>query len=212
VTRRSRIRVVVFAIVPVLCAAVLLSSGHHRPSPSQPRSASTPGGRRGNSRNEALRAELVAMREADLAEVEASLAFPEVEFGKGKRAERAQRLKEIIQENGWPTMSQVGADGAAGAWLVVQHDDGDPQFQTSCVPLIQAAASTGEAQLKHMACLTDRALTAALKPQLYGTQGAGGSVADRPAINARRKAIGLPSLEAYAQSFQDGKGVTTCRP
>ena len=152
------------------------------------------------------------MRDADQAEVQASMASPQTEMGKGERAERAQRFREIIRESGWPTISRVGADGAAGAWIVVQHDDEEPQFQMSCVPLIQAAADAGEAQLKHMACLTDRALTAALKPQLYGTQGAGGSVSDRPAINARRKAIGLPTLEEYAQSFQDGNGVTTCRP
>jgi hypothetical protein len=211
---RTRRRVVAFAVVPILCAAVLLATGRHRPIRGGAASLAAPGAILPAAgvklSNEGLRAELVAMRDADQAEVKASMVAPDKPIAPWKGAERARRLKEIIQENGWPTISQVGAAGAAGAWIVVQHDDEDPQFQMNCVPLIRAAAAAGEAQLKHMACLTDRALTAVRQRQLYGTQGAGGLAADRPAINARRKAIGLPSLEEYAQSFQDGTGVTTC--
>lgn len=161
---------------------------------------------------EKLRAELLAMGDADQAWIEASLS-PSANRQKSATdyLRRVQRLKEIVQQYGWPTISLVGSDGASAAWLVAQHADVDPEFQRSCVPLIEAAASKGEARLTHMACLTDRALTATGEPQFYGTQGIGGTVVERRAIDERRKAIGLPSLEAYWKSLQDGTGVTTCR-
>jgi hypothetical protein len=162
--------------------------------------------------NKQLRAELLAMGNGDRAFIESSASpsrDPKIEWSEQLR--RIQRLKEIIQQYGWPTISLVGTDGASAAWIVVQHADHDPGFRESCVPLIEAAAMVGEAQLKHMACLTDRVLNAARSPQMYGTQGNPVATTDRPLVNARRKAIGLAPLEEYWASIQNGTGTTTCR-
>jgi hypothetical protein len=162
--------------------------------------------------NRQLRVELLALGDGDRESIERSLSpsrDPKTEAS--KRLRRIQKLKDIIQQYGWPTISLVGTDGASAAWIVVQHADDDPQFQRSCVPLIEAAAMVGEAQLRHMACLTDRVLTAAREPQRYGTQGNPVAAADRPLVNAHRKSIGLPPLEEYWQSIRDGTGTTTCQ-
>jgi hypothetical protein len=161
---------------------------------------------------EALRSELLTMAEGDRAAIEASLK-PDLDRRKLKdeHLKRTQRLKEIIRRVGWPTISLVGKEGASAAWIVVQHADDDVQFQRECVALLEAAALKGEAETRHMACLTDRVLTATGRTQKYGTQGAGGPAADWPGIDERRKAIGLAPLEVYWRSLKEGVGVTTCR-
>jgi len=162
--------------------------------------------------NAKLRLELLALAEADRAFIEASVASQrDTQKLWTEHLARTERLKGLIQSAGWPTVSQVGDDGASAAWVVVQHADEDLAFQAVCVPLIEAAARIGEAQLRHMACLTDRALTAARRPQLYGTQGAGVPAAERPLVNARRRAIGLPSLEDYRDGLRNGTAEATCR-
>jgi hypothetical protein len=162
--------------------------------------------------NEKLRAELLVMGDADAAWIRESLGSSQnVKRMANEHLGRILRLKEIIRRYGWPTISLVGVDGASAAWITVQHSDDNPAFQRSVVPLIEAAAMAKEARLKHMACLTDRVLTASRQPQIYGTQGAPVATADRAAVNARRKGIGLPPLEEYWQSIGDGTGTTTCR-
>ncbi|MEX2117516.1 MAG: DUF6624 domain-containing protein [Bacteroidota bacterium] len=56
-----------------------------------------------------------------------------------------ERMKDIIQQAGWPGKSLVGEDGAEVAWLLVQHADHDIQFQKNMLPLIEEAAKKGEA-------------------------------------------------------------------
>jgi hypothetical protein len=38
-------------------------------------------------------------------------------------ARNLARLKEIVEQHGWPTISLVGVDGAAAAFLLAQHAD-----------------------------------------------------------------------------------------
>ena len=48
------------------------------------------------------------------------------------------RLKEIVDQHGWPGKSMVGKDGAHAAWLLAQHADADLEFQKKCLALMQA--------------------------------------------------------------------------
>ena len=45
------------------------------------------------------------------------------------------RLKEIVDQYGWPGKSMVGKDGAQAAWLLAQHADADHAFQKKCLAL-----------------------------------------------------------------------------
>lgn len=47
------------------------------------------------------------------------------------------RLKEIVDQIGWPTISKVGADASHAAWLLVQHAYTEPQFMQSCLELMR---------------------------------------------------------------------------
>jgi len=116
------------------------------------------------------------------------------------------RLKAILEKQGWPGRTLVGADGAHAAWLIVQHADAEPQLQQKCLDLMTAAPS-GEVENRDIAYLTDRILVGQKKPQKYGTQlGAELKplpIEDDEGVDARRKAMGLPTLADYLKSARD---------
>lgn len=79
------------------------------------------------------------------------------------------RLKEIIAEIGWPTISKVGQRASAKAWLLAQHADHDLNFQKECLALMTDAVA-GDVSPRNIAYLDDRVATHESRPQLYGTQ------------------------------------------
>jgi hypothetical protein len=114
------------------------------------------------------------------------------------------RMKEIIAQYGWPGKSLVGDDGAKAAWLLIQHADRDLAFQKSCLELLEAAATAGEASLTDWAYLTDRVHIHEGKPQVYGTQlqlthggFTVGAIEDEAQVDERRAKIGLGPLADY---------------
>jgi hypothetical protein len=80
------------------------------------------------------------------------------------------RLQEILDRHGWPTPRRVGDDGAAAAWLVLQHAVLAPDLMRAALVLMQQAASEGDCDPKHVAFLTDRIRTLEGRLQLFGTQ------------------------------------------
>jgi hypothetical protein len=120
-------------------------------------------------------------------------------------------LKQIVAARGWPGNSLVGEDGANAAWLLVQHADADPAFQAQALSLMEPAVAKHDASPSDFALLTDRVLLAQDKQQRYGTQfqtGDDGVMRLRPTedtagLDARRRAIGLPSMDEYRQMLRD---------
>lgn len=78
------------------------------------------------------------------------------------------RIKEIVQEHGWPGPDLVGRDGSEAAFLLVQH--ADPAFQEKVLPLVKAAYKRAELTGQDYALLLDRVRVDQGKPQVYGTQ------------------------------------------
>jgi hypothetical protein len=113
------------------------------------------------------------------------------------------RIKAILEKHGWPGRSLVGTNGAHAAWLIVQHADADPALQEKCLKLMTAVPA-GEVESRDIAYLTDRILVAQKKRQRYGTQlGADFQplpIEDLQGVDARRKAMGLPTLAEYLES------------
>ena len=146
----------------------------------------------------------------------------------GSQADRRHtaRLKEIVAEFGWPTRSMVGKQAALAAFLIVQHADHDPDFQSRCLPMLVEAAQHGEVSKGHVAYLTDRVRVKQGKPQLYGTQygtahGADGSaltdehghikyllplVEDVDRLDERREAAGLGPWVDYEKRMAKLQG------
>lgn len=122
--------------------------------------------------NEALARELIAMAEEDqrvLADglgddLEARLAYRRV------ASRNADRLMEIIDEVGWPTISLVGAQAAWSAWLVAQHADHQLCLQRRALELMASAVERGEAEARLLAMLRDRVAVGEGRRQIYGTQ------------------------------------------
>lgn len=170
--------------------------------------------------DEALRAELVGMWQEDqelaVAVFERTrhdpalrqiflFELPEERWPEGYAACRAQahrnvtRVADIVDVHGWPGRSMVGEDGAAAAWGIAQHADGDQALRRRLLPALAAAVRAGEVPGDHLAALTDRVLLADGLPQRYGTliQERDGKwvlrepIEDESSLDRRRAEIGV---------------------
>lgn len=119
------------------------------------------------------------------------------------------RIKEIIKEIGWPTISLVGKDASKAAWLIVQHAILDEPFMKRCLLLLKEAVDHDDAEAWCYAYLIDRTLTQQAKPQVYGTQFdvKNGEVIAFPiddiaSVDARRKQVGLDTLLEATRRIQ----------
>ncbi len=157
-----------------------------------------------------LRNELLAMLAADQEE-RAPSEDPDAEIPPSGDAARTARLKEIIDEHGWPTWDLVGVDGATAAWAIAQHSDQDVDFQREALALLEVAAAEGNGSLGEVAYLTDRVALNSGELQVYGTQ-LGGCVdgklsaapmIDEDQVDERRAAVGLGTLKDYFAEFGD---------
>ena len=129
--------------------------------------------------------------------------------------ENAEKLKIIIKEHGWPTISKFGKQASRGTWFITQHADHDLSFQKQALRLMEeAAAKKSTAILKpNLAFLRDRVLVNQGKKQLYGTQfylNKSGKFVPRPIqdlknVDERRTKFGLPALQDYIESAKKYK-------
>ena len=125
-------------------------------------------------------------------------------------AQNTMWLDEVIQQQGWPTKSLVGEDGAQAAFLIVQHSPA-PQFQKKCLELLERAVKQNEADIINLVYLTDRIRTFEGKPQIYGTQGQTNAdgliipfpIEDEEHVDERRKAIGLEPIAEYFKNMNE---------
>ncbi|MEO1050821.1 MAG: DUF6624 domain-containing protein [Bacteroidota bacterium] len=121
------------------------------------------------------------------------------------------RMREIVQEHGWPTYDLVGRRASNGAWLIVQHSDRNPLFQAKCLPLLKAAVDNGQADPSNYAYLYDRVQVSQAKKQLYATQsrsnnglmeGTFYAINDESNVQNRREEMGIDyHVEEYAKSM-----------
>jgi len=124
-----------------------------------------------------------------------------------------ERMKAIIDEIGWPSISKVGYQGSSNAWLLVQHADHDPAFQSHCLALIKTQPEN-EVIKRDIAYLEDRVAVAQKKPQIYGTQFHYDTdkqlkplpIQDPDNVDARRKEMGLDTLQEYEERMRKSYG------
>ncbi|WP_426690295.1 DUF6624 domain-containing protein [Rhodanobacter ginsengiterrae] len=163
-----------------------------------------------------LRQQLLAMSKADEA-VRDAWNKAGMKTGQGKDptfmrvmavdADNLRQLKPIVERNGFPTPSRVGADGVDAAFMLVQHADADPAFQSRVLPQLEALAKQRVVSGQQVAMLTDRVLRNEDSPQRYGTQFVSDDksaamklqpIEDVEHVDARRRDMGLPPLADYA--------------
>jgi|GEM_PF-5144015 len=128
-----------------------------------PATSAAPAAPAGAVRAPELREELLAMLEMDQA-VRTGVAppgdprTPDELFAAMGSVDRAntERLREILDEHGWPGWSLVGRDGSTAAWAIVQHADLDLAFQERGLALLREAVEAGDASPGDLAYLDDR--------------------------------------------------------
>ncbi len=115
------------------------------------------------------------------------------------------QIKKIVTgHGGLPSRAEVGADGVSAAWILVQHADADPAFQSDVLEKIAPLVRSGEVTSQEYALLTDRVLVNHGKPQRYGSQliATNGKWVPKPMeapgqVDQRRAAIGEMPLADY---------------
>lgn len=127
---------------------------------------------------------------------------------------RTDRLREIIDEHGWPTFDLVGRDGATAAWLIAQHADFDVEFQAEALELMRTALDGGQADPTEVAYLEDRVAVNRGEPQRYGTQvrcrdgrlEPATPLADPEGVDGLRAEVGMrpATLAEYYEEFAQG--------
>ena len=118
----------------------------------------------------------------------------------------AERLVEILGERGWPGYSMVGHDGARAALQIARRLEGADLERAA--ESMEKAAKAGEAHGWQAAWLVDHARIKAGRAQVYGTQLKAGEdgrlvpheIEDSGNVEARRKEMGMPTMEAYLKA------------
>ncbi|MEM6318425.1 MAG: DUF6624 domain-containing protein [Bacteroidota bacterium] len=119
------------------------------------------------------------------------------------------RLKEIFGKYSFPTRKLVGKDAMEGIFLMIQHSDGDKEWQKSQLPYIEKAVKNGDMNGQSYAYLYDRIRINGGKKQLYGTQFANvdpinkivklADTEDLDNLDKRRMEIGLMPIQIYRE-------------
>ena len=122
-------------------------------------------------------------------------------------AKNQQRLKQIVEQYGWPSYAMVGQDGAFAAWLLAQHSDSDKPFQNKVLALMEPLVDAGQASGKEFAYLYDRTHY----PQRFGTQGTCVNrgewlpfdIEEIGGLEARRMKAGMPTMAVYVAKLNE---------
>ncbi|WP_430391736.1 DUF6624 domain-containing protein [Dyella sp. 20L07] len=118
------------------------------------------------------------------------------------------KLKSLLGNHDWPTVTQVGRDGVDAAGHLVEHATADADFQNQMMRGMRSRIGI-DIDAAGYAALNDRVEVSQGKPQEYGTQLAlkDGKVALVPAesigdATEYRDSIGLSFMDAYLRQLQ----------
>ena len=122
-------------------------------------------------------------------------------------ARNRDRLKEIFSEYGFPSRKLIGKDAMRGIFLMIQHSDGDTEWQKSQLGNIKEAVENGDLDGQSYAYLYDRIMVNNGGKQRYGTQFSNvypiknivelAHVEDAENLDTRRREIGMMPIAMY---------------
>jgi hypothetical protein len=128
-------------------------------------------------------------------------------------------LKGVVDREGWPTISKVGADAAERAWILAQHADADPAFQLRVLRLMEPLVGKGEVSKPNYALLYDRVMLKLAGKQRYGTQTTCGNGTHVPlpleeagSVDRRRAEMTLPPMADYIAVMNQRYGACPADP
>ena len=118
-----------------------------------------------------------------------------------------KQLKDIVTQNGWPTIAKAGRDGSNAATLILGHT-ADLAWRESLLPKLETLADQRLIDPAQLAIVIDKQLVATGKPQRYGTQFkmvdgqmAMISVEDPGGLDNLRTRALLPPMDEYKQTL-----------
>jgi hypothetical protein len=115
------------------------------------------------------------------------------------RQENSEEAEKILDQYGWPKISEVGESAATSIFYIVQH--GKAALRKKYLPMLKMACEKKEAPWLWYATMYDRSLMDQGRKQWYGTQFSGLPVPVRDPIeapefvNKRRKELGLDPIK-----------------
>ncbi|HRP90807.1 MAG TPA: hypothetical protein PKX92_12310 [Edaphocola sp.] len=118
-------------------------------------------------------------------------------------------IKNILDTYGWLGTDEIGQQGNATIFLVIQHSDLETQLKY--LPMMREAVKKGNAKSSSLALLEDRIALRQGKSQIYGSQIGYDKeknsyyvlpIIDPDNVNIRRAEVGLPPIETYVNYWQ----------
>ena len=118
-------------------------------------------------------------------------------------------IEALIEEYGWPKISEVGIEPSGTAFLIIQHC-GEVNIMKKYIGDLEILCENKEANWSEYALMTDRINTMEGKKQIYGSQISFDSeknvyylanVLEPDSINYRRKKVGLNKIEDYLKQW-----------
>jgi len=111
-----------------------------------------------------------------------------------------RKVDSLINKYGWLGPDQVGSDGDATIFAVIQHSS--LKSQEKYLPLMREAVKDGKAKANHLALLEDRVALGEGRKQIYGSQLSFPGYAVLPlenpdSVDIRRASVGLEPLGVY---------------
>jgi hypothetical protein len=156
-----------------------------------------------------LHAEIMAMAKVDEDERQKLIDAQGADQSLIKRmessdADHLRALRRIAPKGVLPDVGTVGVDGMNALLILVQHANGDQEFQREVLRNLDGRVKSGEVSGEAYALLTDRVLMQENRPQVFGTQMSvvNNTVqlykVDTPlGLEQRRKAVGLMPMKDY---------------
>ncbi len=116
--------------------------------------------------------------------------------------ENAALLDDAFDAIGWPGRDKLSDDGAAAAFVILQHAIGKPDIQRRGLELMLEQIPLGAANALDAAYLADRIATFEGREQTFGTQfdwDSNGQLSPSPTrdiaeLDERRASVGLPPI------------------
>lgn len=116
--------------------------------------------------------------------------------------ENAALLDRVYDAIGWPGRKLLGDEGAAAAFLILQHAISRPELQRRGLGLMLDAIPAGEANALDAAYLSDRIAVFEGREQTFGTQFdwdhngqlSPATVHNEAGLDERRASVGLPPM------------------
>ena len=164
--------------------------------------------------NNALRLELIAMRDRDQkAREDCSKGDTDqqlkcyAEISESVDKPNTQRLDEIGRTVGVPDVRMVGADGVKAYYLVLQHSP-SIELRKKSQKAMKKAFEANALSAMDYANFTDRLRVKLGKPQIYGSNFdfidgklVMSATKDAGNLDARRRKLGLPPIAEYARTL-----------